>query len=228
MAVRTLLLVDDDVDLRESLAEQLGFYDEYETVETGSARETLAYLDDHQVDMIVLDAGLPDVDGRELCRRLRKNGLTIPIIMLTGKNSDADLVYGLEAGANDYVSKPFSFTVLLARIKAHFRQYEQSEDAIFDIGPYLFRPASKILDHKEEATRVRLTEKETAILRYLYKANGKSVAREELLAEVWGYNSGVTTHTLETHIYRLRQKIETPPARLLVTEPGGYSLQTRP
>ena len=142
-------------------------------------------------------------------------------------DSDADSVLGLDAGANDYVAKPFSFNVLLARIRAHFRQYELSEDAVFDIGPYIFRPSSQILEIREDGKKIRLTEKETSILRYLYKAGGKAVTREELLTEVWGYNSGVTTHTLETHVYRLRQKFEPDPtvARLLITEPGGYSLQ---
>jgi DNA-binding response OmpR family regulator len=227
MAVRKLLLVDDDVDLREGLADQLALCDEFSTVEQGNAADTLAFLKDNQVDMIILDVGLPDMDGRELCKRIRKQGISVPILMLTGNTSDADTVLGLDAGANDYVTKPFSFTVLLARIRAHFRQYEQSEDATFDIGPYQFRPSGKILEEKENGKKVRLTEKETAILKYLYRANGKPVGREELLTEVWGYNSGVTTHTLETHVYRLRQKIESQPnmARILITEPGGYSLQ---
>lgn len=227
MAVRKLLLVDDDVDLRESLAEQLALCDEFTTTERGTAAEALDFLKDNQVDMLILDVGLPDMDGRELCKRIRKNGVTVPILMLTGMESDADTVLGLDAGANDYMTKPFSFTVLLARVRAHFRQYEQSEDAVFDIGPYQFRPSGKILEEKETGKKVRLTEKETSILKYLYRATGKPVGREELLAEVWGYNSGVTTHTLETHVYRLRQKIESEPgmARLLITEPGGYSLQ---
>jgi DNA-binding response OmpR family regulator len=132
---------------------------------------------------------------------------------------------GLEAGANDYVTKPFKFAVLLARIRAQLRQYEASEDAIFQIGPYTFRPGSKLLT-SEKGSKLKLTEKETAILRYLYRAGQKVVGRDTLLQEVWGYNSNVTTHTLETHIYRLRQKIETDPssARILVTEPGGYKL----
>ncbi|MFC3053649.1 response regulator transcription factor [Kordiimonas pumila] len=227
MSVRKLLLVDDDVDLRESLADNLALCDEFSTTQQGTAADTLTFLASNQVDMIILDVGLPDMDGRELCKRIRKNGISVPILMLTGNVSDADTVLGLDAGANDYVTKPFSFTVLLARIRAHFRQYEQSEDATFDIGPYQFLPSGKLLTEKEKGSKVRLTEKETNILKYLYRARGKAVGREELLAEVWGYNSGVTTHTLETHIYRLRQKIETEPAaaRLLITEPGGYSLQ---
>ena len=227
MAVRKVLLVDDDVDLRESLADQLALCDDFETQERGSGADALAFLANNQVDMIVLDIGLPDMDGREVCKRIRKMGISVPIIMLTGMDSDADTVLGLDAGANDYVTKPFSFTVLLARVRAHFRQYEQSEDAVFEIGPYQFKPAQKILEDAAKGSKIRLTEKETNILKYLYRAGGKPVGRDELLMEVWGYNSGVTTHTLETHVYRLRQKIEPEKggSKLLVTEAGGYSLQ---
>jgi DNA-binding response OmpR family regulator len=113
----------------------------------------------------------------------------------------------------------------LARIRVQLRSHEQSENAVFHVGPYEFRPAQKLLLDAAKK-KVRLTEKETNILKYLYRAGGKPVAREELLAEVWGYNAGVTTHTLETHIYRLRQKIEpdSASARLLLTEAGGYRL----
>jgi DNA-binding response OmpR family regulator len=176
-------------------------------------------------DLVILDVGLPDTDGRELCRLLRKQGVKCPILMLTGHDSDADTILGLDAGANDYVTKPFRFPVLLARIRAQLRQHEQSEDAVFQLGPYTFKPAMKILE-TEDHKKVRLTEKETNILKFLYRAQSGVVARDVLLHEVWGYNAGVTTHTLETHIYRLRQKIEPDPsnARLLVTESGGYRL----
>ena len=115
--------------------------------------------------------------------------------------------------------------MLLARIRAQLRQHEQSEDAVFTIGDYSFRPAQKLMVTDDDA-KVRLTEKETSILKYLYRADEKVITRNTLLEEVWGYNSGVTTHTLETHIYRLRQKIEKDPSNavLLVTESGGYKL----
>jgi DNA-binding response OmpR family regulator len=148
--------------------------------------------------------------------------------MLTAADGEADTIMGLEAGANDYVTKPFKLGVLMARIRAQLRQFEQSEDAVFTIGPYSFRPSSKmLLDNEKAGKKVRLTEKETAILKYLLRAGTKPVPREILLAEVWGYNAGVSTHTLETHIYRLRQKIERDPgaAKLLITDPGGYRLQ---
>jgi DNA-binding response OmpR family regulator len=170
--------------------------------------------------------GLPDIDGREVCRLMRRNGLRTPVIMLTAADSEADTILGLDSGANDYITKPFRIGVLLARIRAQLRQHEQSEDAVFTIGPFTFRPSAKLLIDAANDRKIRLTEKETAILKYLYRAGNKAVSREVLLDEVWGYNAGITTHTLETHVYRLRQKIEADPsiAEILITEPGGYRL----
>ena len=165
------------------------------------------------------------MDGREACKLIRRNGFKGPVIMLTAQDTDSDMILGLESGANDYVTKPFRIAVLLARIRAQLRQHEQSEDAVFTIGPYTFKPANKLL-LDQKGGKIRLTEKETSILKYLYRADEGVITRDVLLHEVWGYNAGVTTHTLETHIYRLRQKIESDPsnAELLVTEAGGYKL----
>jgi DNA-binding response OmpR family regulator len=220
-----LLIVDDDPDLRQTLAEQLGLYDEFDVVTAEGAGEAISKAKSDRIDLAIMDVGLPDMDGREAVRILRKNGFKAPIIMLTGHDTDSDTILGLESGANDYITKPFRFAVLLARIRAQLRQHEASEDAVFTIGPYTFRPSSKLL-LSPKGSKVRLTEKETAILRYLYRAGQKPVSRETLLQEVWGYNSGVTTHTLETHIYRLRQKVEKDAAapQILVTEAGGYKL----
>ena len=222
---RKILIVDDDEELRESLKDQLALHDEFEVMTAGTASKGVDIVKGEHLDLVLLDVGLPDMDGREACKLLRKNGFKSPIVMLTGNASDADMILGLDSGANDYVTKPFKFAVLLARIRAQLRQHEQSEDAVFAIGPYSFKPASKML-LDEKGSKIRLTEKETSILKYLYRAGEKVVTRDVLLQEVWGYNSGVTTHTLETHIYRLRQKIEKDPshAELLVTETGGYKL----
>ena len=223
---RKLLIVDDDEDLRESLKDQLALHDEFDVVTTGTAAKGVDIVRKDHFDLVLLDVGLPDMDGREACKVLRKSGFKSPIVMLTGNASDADMILGLDSGANDYVTKPFKFAVLLARIRAQLRQHEQSEDAVFAIGPYSFKPASKML-LDEKGSKIRLTEKETSILKYLYRAGEKVVTRDVLLQEVWGYNSGVTTHTLETHIYRLRQKIEKDPtnATILITDRGGYRLQ---
>lgn len=222
---RKILLVDDEDELRSALAEQLALYDEFEVLQAESATKAIQSSKVDHLDLIIMDVGLPDMDGREAIKLMRKNGFKAPVIMLTGHNSDSDTILGLEAGANDYITKPFRFAVLLARVRAQLRQHEASEDAVFNVGHFTFRPASKLLV-SEKGSKVRLTEKETAILRFLYRSGQKPVSREVLLQEVWGYNSGVTTHTLETHIYRLRQKIEKDPssASLLVTEGGGYKL----
>lgn len=223
--VRKILVCDDDNELRSALVEQLQLYDEFQTkqVDTGAGAVQMAKSD--HFDLLIMDVGLGDIDGREAVKILRKGGFRSPIIMLTGHDGEADTILGLEAGANDYVTKPFRFAVLLARIRAHLRQHEASDDAIFTIGPYSFRPGAKLLV-TEKGSKIRLTEKETAILRFLYRSGQRVISRDVLLQEVWGYNSNVTTHTLETHIYRLRQKIEVDPgrARILVTESGGYRL----
>ena len=222
---RRILLVDDDTDLRDALSEQLALHEEFSVATLGTAGEALAAVKNAPPDLIVMDVGLPDIDGREAVKQMRREGFRRPVIMLTAHDSDADTVIGLESGANDYVPKPFRFAVLLARIRVQLRQHEDSDDAEFAIGPYSFRPASKSLVDAKGA-KLRLTEKEAAILRFLHRAERHVVSRDVLLKEVWGYNSNVTTHTLETHIYRLRQKIEIDPAdaRLLVTDAGGYKL----
>ena len=222
---KKVLLIDDDEDFRDALVEQLSIIEGFEVFEAGDAAETIEIIKNTEFDLLILDIGLPDADGRELCKLLRKQGVKCPIIMLTGHDSDADTILGLDAGANDYVTKPFRFTVLLARMRAQLRQHEQSEDATFVVGPYNFKPAHKFL-LTQTGEKIRLTEKETNILKFLLRSADTIVGRDTLLHEVWGYNANVTTHTLETHIYRLRQKIEPDPTRvsLLVTESGGYKL----
>jgi len=223
---KQVLIVDDETPLLEMLSEQLQLHEEFVPVIATSGAAALELAKTDYFDVIILDVGLPDMDGREVCRLMRRNGVKSPIIMLTGADTDADTILGLDAGANDYITKPFRLGVLLARLRAHMRQHERSDDAVFTIGPYSFQPGAKLLLETETDKKVRLTDKEAAILKYLYRTGGKVVSRDVLLDEVWGYNAGVTTHTLETHVYRLRQKIEEDPsnARILLTEPGGYRL----
>ncbi len=223
---KKILLVDDDEELRSLLIEQLQRDGEFATAEAATAGEALSRIKTEHFDLVLLDVGLPDMDGRQACQLMRDAGLKAPVIMLTAADSENDTVRGLDAGANDYVIKPFRFRELLARLRAQLRQHEQSDDAVFAIGPYKFRPAAKVLIEPERNKRIRLTEKETAILKYLFRAGSRPIGRDVLLNEVWGYNSGVTTHTLETHVYRLRQKIEKNPskAEILITEPEGYRL----
>jgi DNA-binding response OmpR family regulator len=222
---KTILIIDDDDDLREILREQLEQPAEFIALGAATATEGLRLAAEKRPDLVILDLDLPDMNGREACRALRRSGFVAPVIMLTASDGEAETILGLESGASDYVGKPFRFAVLLARVRAQLRAHEHSEDAVLRIGPYEFHPAGRVLvDGK--GRKLRLTDKEANILKYLYRAGAQSVTREELLAEVWGYNAGVTTHTLETHVYRLRQKIEPEKgqARLLLTEAGGYRL----
>ena len=225
---RPILVVDDDRALREALVEQLQLEGEFAVEQAESIAEAGNRMGEPSAryDALILDVSLPDGDGRDFCAEQRRQGRRMPIIMLTGSDEEADVVRGLDAGANDYVAKPFRIAELLARLRAQMRIFENSEDAVFTIGPYTFRPSAKLLQEATRNRRIRLTEKEAAILKFLYRAGTRPVARQVLLNEVWGYNAAVTTHTLETHIYRLRQKIEPDPANacLLVTEGGGYRL----
>lgn len=224
--IKQILIVDDDETLTQMLEEQLQLHEDFATTMASTGAQALDLAKKGYFDIILLDVGLPDLDGREVCRLMRKNNVSSPIIMLTGADTDSDTILGLDAGANDYVTKPFRIGVLLARLRAHIRQHERSDDAVFTIGPYTFQPANKLLVNDVDGKKVRLTDKETGILKFLFRAGDRVVGRDVLLDEVWGYNAGVTTHTLETHVYRLRQKIEADPsnATLLVTEPGGYRL----
>ncbi|MBC6442576.1 MAG: response regulator transcription factor [Rhodobacteraceae bacterium] len=222
---RNILLIEDDADLREALAEQLKAAGGFDVAEAANGADGLSLAGDSSPGLILLDVGLPDMDGRDLCRLMRKQGVTAPVIMLTGHDRDADIIRGLDVGANDYITKPFRLPVLLARIQAQLRAHERSEDAVFPLGPYTFKPAARTLTDAADR-KIRLTEKENGILKFLHRRRDGVVGRAVLLHEIWGYKADVTTHTLETHIYRLRQKIEPDPsnARLLVTETGGYRL----
>ena len=222
---KRLLLVEDDDAIRETLRDQL--QEEFSIVEAARGVEALELAEASHHELIILDVGLPDMDGRDVCKLMRRAGINAPVILLTGADTEADTVLGLDWGANDYVTKPFKMGLLLARIRAQLRRHERSEGTILIIGPYAFHPTEKIMiDSANGDRKIKLTEKETEMLRYLFRVGGTIIGRDVLLNEVWGYNSGVTTHTLETHVYRLRQKIERDPsnAEILVTEPGGYRL----
>ena len=225
MSTRTILIIEDDDDLRSALVEQLTIYDEFDIIDSNTAISGLELVAERQVDLVIMDIGLPDMDGREAIQVLRSREFKAPIILLTGHDSESDTVLGLESGANDYVTKPFKFSVLLARIRAQLRQYEQSDVATYTIGKHIFHPAQKTLKDKDGGI-VRLTEKEAAILKYMFRSGNNVVSRKELLEKVWGYHSDVATHTLETHIYRLRQKIEPNPSKasVLTSKNGGYRL----
>ena len=224
-----LLIVDDDAFLRATLKEQFlaeGFTEIYEAA---SLIETFRAIDGCNPDLIILDIRLPDGNGIEICRKLRERGFAKPIIMLTGQNAEQDIISSLEAGANDYVIKPMRLGELLARVKSQLWQHKASDTARFSIGGLSFLPANKLLKSADESRKVILTEKESTILKYLYRAHPNCVAKEELLAEVWGFQNGLSTHTVETHIYRLRQKVKRlSKENIILTSGQGYSLSSVP
>jgi DNA-binding response OmpR family regulator len=225
---RPILIIEDDETLRNMLTEYLDETHEFvvSTAADIAAADKLLADDSVHFDVVILDIGLPDGDGRDYCAKLRRQEHGMPIIMLTGAVGETDVVRGLDSGASDYIAKPFRASELLARLRAQLRNFDRSDHVVFPVGPYTFRPAKKLLHDTANNRRIRLTDKETAVLKYLYRSEA-AVNRQILMHEVWGYNSTVTTHTLETHIYRLRQKIEADPGRpsLLVTEGGGYRLR---
>ena len=227
-AKRSILIVEDDETLREMLAEQLANDHGFAVVTAGTLNAAERAINDEgaSFDAVILDLGMPDGNGRDYCVELRRQGHNMPVIMLTGSFSESDVVRGLESGANDYIAKPFRINELLARLRAQLREFENSEDATFAVGPYVLYPAKRLLQDASTHRRIRLTQKEVNIIKLLYRSEARTVDRQTLLHEVWGYNSSVTTHTLETHIYRLRRKIKSNPKKpaLLVTQSGGYRL----
>ena len=227
MAVlKKILLIESDVDLREALCEQLRNTDQFEVFSSGNDTETLQKLKVQSYDVIVMDLHPFNDDSLEACRVTYAQNVKCPILLLTERDEISSKVFGQDARASDYIIKPFKFSILLARMNIQLRMYEKSYDSAFTLGPYTFHPAMKILKTHDN-NEIQLTEKETDILKFLYHTVEDVVPRDILLHEVWGYNNSVTTHTLETHIYRLRQKIERNPgaAELLVTETGGYRLK---
>jgi DNA-binding response OmpR family regulator len=228
VAKRPILIVEDDPALRETLVEQLSDNSEFQPIAAATLVEAMSYLEREttRTDLIVLDLGLPDGDGQTFCAQLRRQGHHMPIIMLTGTGGEADIVRGLQNGANDYVCKPFRMAELQARIRAQLRAFDASENATFSIGPYIFRPAARSLVGQSDGRKIHLSAKETALLRCLLRVEGAAIKREALMKAVWDYSSGTASHTLETHIYRLRRKIEVDPGnpQLLLVSSGGYRL----
>ena len=220
------MLIDDDDMVRLVLRQQ--FEQEGLTAihEAADAQTALDNIDDFAPDMVLLDVQLPDGNGFDICRKLRNRGFDKPILMLTGQDAEDDIVQGLEAGANDYIAKPMRMGELMARMRTHLRQHKLSDDARFQIHGLDFVPSQKTIASRETGAKVVLTEKETMILKMLNKNAPDTVSREVLLSEIWGFQKSLTTHTLETHIYRLRQKLtRLTQAPIIGTAQDGYCLE---
>ena len=219
-----ILLVNSDRDLSEALVYQLSLNEKYLIIESDDEDSVLNQINNNSCNIIIINSQHSKLNGHNLTKNLRVDGFKNPIIMLITQPDASNVDNNLSIEANEYITKPFKYPALLKSIELQLRQFGKTEDTLHKIGSYVFKPNSKVLESKNKS--IRLTEKENDILKFLYQNLETIVSREILLHEVWGYNSKVTTHTLETHIYRLRQKIEIDPANacFLITETGGYRL----
>ncbi|MDA8914268.1 response regulator transcription factor [Amylibacter sp.] len=220
-----ILIIDNDKDLSEALTFQLSLNEKYQTVEAGDETIALTQINNNIFDLVIINSRSSDLDSQNLAIKLRSINVKCPIIMLVSNKRYLDTHENVKTDLNKYILKPFKYSLLLKSIETQLHSYKKAEETEFSLGKYIFKPNSKTLEI-EGNNPILLTEKETDILKFLYKNLENVVSRETLLHEVWGYNFNVTTHTLETHIYRLRQKIETDPsnATFLKTETGGYQL----
>ena len=218
-----ILLVNSDRDLSDALIYQLSLNDKYQIIESDEDN-VFTQINNNSFNIVIINSQPSKFNGHNLTKKLRTGGFKNPIIMLITQSDASNVDNKLTIEANEHIIKPFKYPALLKSIELQLRQFGKSEDTQHNIGSYVFKPNSKVLESKNKS--IRLTEKENDILKFLYQNLETTVSREILLHEVWGYNSKVTTHTLETHIYRLRQKIEIDPANacFLITETGGYRL----
>ena len=221
-----ILLINNDKDLGEALVFQLTLVEKYQIIETNDETSALVQINNNFCELVIINSQSSALKECSLTKNLRLAGYKKPIIILINRNSNLDNSDDHNYKVDEYMIKPFRYPVLLKSIETQLHKFKKSENTQYNIGNYIFKPNSKILE-SNEGRSIRLTEKENNILNFLYKNLGNVINRETLLHEVWGYNSKVTTHTLETHIYRLRQKIEDDPSKacFLITEPGGYKLR---
>ena len=221
-----ILIVDDEPEMVRGLQDNLRF-EGYQTLTAGDGERALALAVSEAPDLILLDLMLPGRSGWDVCRGLRERGLHIPIIMLTARGDETDQVRGLELGADDYVTKPFSLRELLARIRAVLRRPGPRRHVeAYAFGDARLHPRSR--QAWKAGREVALTRKEFELLHYLVEHPGEILTRERLLNEVWGYERFPTTRTVDTHVLRLRQKFETDPehpAHILTVHGQGYRFE---
>jgi DNA-binding response OmpR family regulator len=229
--MKRILIIEDEMAILRGLKDNLE-YERYEVLTAADGEQGYCLIQEKKPDLIILDLMLPKMSGFEVCRKLREEKLTVPILMLTARGEETDRVLGLNLGADDYVTKPFSVPELLARIRALFRRVEQAKsgnlpqklrlgEVFVDFKRFEARKSGKILD---------MSRKEFGVLRLLAAREGEVVTRDELLDEVWGYEHFPTTRTVDNHIALLRSKIEddTSDPRHLITIRGvGYKLIIR-
>ncbi len=231
MQARSSILVVEDDEMTQAFLEvvldQDGSYDRTFVTTIKDAKTALS-SEALQFNAVILDRGLPDGDGEAVASWMNANAKAIPVLMLTGSSDEQDYLTGFAAGVLDYVAKPFSPDVLLARLRAATRASAKTGSTFKELGHWDFRFADRQLVDRRTGTRVSLTNREALVLKVLLDNPNRIVRRHELLSEVWGYKPQIRTHTIETTIYRMRQKIEVDPsnASILLSEEGGYRLRT--
>ena len=221
-----ILLVEDDTAIARSLKE--GLEDEAYAVDVandGSEGYRTAAADDY--DVIILDIMLPEMNGYEVCRALRSDGNKTPILMLTARDAERDIVEGLDTGADDYLAKPFSFDVLLARIRALLRRPNEKLEEILQVGDLKLDPSSKKVTRASQ--EISLTAKEYGVLEYLMRNKGKVLSKEQIISHVWDFDADVLPNNVELFIMFLRRKIDKPfKSKLIHTVSGfGYKLEEK-
>jgi two-component system alkaline phosphatase synthesis response regulator PhoP len=218
-----VLVVDDEPEIVRGLSDNLTF-EGYQVLAAGDGVSALALAAREAPDLILLDIMMPPPNGWEVCRELRRRGIDVPIIMLSARGEEVDRVLGLELGADDYITKPFSLRELLVRVRAVLRRpgpRRKAEEFAFGDVRVKLRDRQAFRAGRE----VPLTRKEFDLLVYLLAHRGEVVSRERLLDEVWGYERFPTTRTVDTHVLRLRRKLEADPDRprwILTVHGHGY------
>jgi len=223
--MKKILIVEDEESIRIALEDDFRL-ENYEVIVASDGIEGLTKASNTDIDLIILDIMLPGMNGFDICKKLRSQGIRTPVIMLTAKGQEIDRVLGLEIGADDYVTKPFSPRELQARVKAVLRRMESESDETEN----LFRSGSLEVDFRQylcckNGKEVRLTAHEFELLKYLIRTRGRVITRNELLDKVWGKDVFVTPHTVDTHVANLRRKVEDDPSRsrLIISIRGvGY------
>ncbi len=226
MSDMKLLVIEDDRAISDALKE--GLEDESYAVDTcydGDEGYRTAIAD--QYDVIILDVMMPEMDGYEVCRKLRDDGVTTPILMLTAKDQGRDIVQGLDTGADDYLAKPFQFDVLLARIRALLRRPGEKQTEILHIGGLTLDPSTKQV--VRDGQTIKLTSKEYAVLEYMMRHPGKVLSKESFITHVWDFDADILPNTVEQFVMFVRRKIDKPFAtKLIHTIPGfGYKIEAQ-
>ncbi|MGD9347533.1 MAG: response regulator transcription factor [Candidatus Aminicenantes bacterium] len=226
--MKRILIIEDDVAILRGLKDNLE-YESYEVLTATDGEQGYCLIQEKKPDLIILDLMLPKMSGYELCRKVRKQGNTTPILMLTARGEEMDRVLGLDLGADDYLTKPFSVPELLARIRAIIRRVHQAKTG--DL-PSDLRFGDVVIDFKcfearKDEKTLEMSRKEFGVLRLLAARAGEVVTRDELLDEVWGYDQYPTTRTVDNHISLLRTKLEDDPSHpchLITVHGVGYKL----